>query len=713
MECQQHRMAAKRKRGGVHPKARRVMRMVYPEARRGEQVDEYFGTAVADPYRWMEELDAPETTAWIAAENAVTQEYMRGLPKQAELRARMEALSDYERFSLPQRFGSRFFYSRNSGLQNQPVLYWTEGLEGEPNVLFDPNAEAADGTVALAGLSVSEDGAVAALALAEAGSDWKVVRFRVVATGEELPDVIRWTKFSTPSWLKDGSGFFYSGYEAPPDGDPLKALNHFAKVYFHAMGTPQSEDRLVFERADDPEMFLHAGVSDDGRYLFVHQSRGTSPNNELGVLDLGVSGNNVTGGVRELVGVADASYSPIANIGTKLLLQTTLDAPNGRVVQMDMDAPARDGWVPLIAERPSKLESVSLVHRTLIADYLQDAHTVVELFHEDGSFVRTLELPGVGSAGGFGGRREDTETFYSYTDFVSPGVMYRLDMRTFESTVYREPKVLFDRTGYVSEQVFATSKDGTRVPLFLTYRKDLVRDGNNPALLYGYGGFGISLTPAFSPSTVAWLEHGGIYAQACLRGGGEYGEEWHAAGTKLRKQNVFDDFAACAEYLVAENYTSASKLAIQGGSNGGLLVGAMLTQRPELFAAANAAVGVMDMLRFDQFTVGWGWKQDYGGPRDDEAEFRALLAYSPLHNLRKGATYPAILVTTGDHDDRVFPAHSFKFVAEMQRDQAGPAPILIRVEVRAGHGGGMPLGKRLDVAADTFAFFLRELGCDG
>ena len=341
MESQQHRTAAKRKRGGVHPKARRVMRMVYPEARRGEQVDEYFGTAVADPYRWMEELDAPETTAWIAAENAVTQEYMRGLPKQAELRARMEALSDYERFSLPQRFGSRFFYSRNSGLQNQPVLYWTEGLEGEPNVLFDPNAEAADGTVALAGLSVSEDGAVAALALAEAGSDWKVVRFRVVATGEELPDVIRWTKFSTPSWLKDGSGFFYSGYEAPPDGDPLKALNHFAKVYFHAMGTPQSEDRLVFERADDPEMFLHAGVSDDGRYLFVHQSRGTSPNNELGVLDLGISGNNVTGGVRELVGVADASYSPIATIGTKLLLQTTLDAPNGRVVQMDMDAPAR------------------------------------------------------------------------------------------------------------------------------------------------------------------------------------------------------------------------------------------------------------------------------------------------------------------------------------------------------------------------------------
>ena len=685
--------------------------MTYPEATRGDQVDEYFGTAVADPYRWMEELDSAETRAWIEAENAVTQNYMRTVPLRAELRARMQQLSDYERFSLPQRFGTRFFYTRNSGLQNQPVLYWTDGLEGEPHVLFDPNAETADGTLALAGLSVSDDGSMAALALAEAGSDWKVVRIRVVATGQDLPDRILWTKFGAPSWLKDGSGFFYSGYEAPPDGDPLKAVNHFAKVYFHSMGTPQSEDRLVFERADDPEIFLHAGVSDDGRYLLVHQSRGTSPKNELGVLDLGLTGNDVTGTVRDLVGVADASYSPIGNIGIRLLLHTTLDAPNGRVVSMDMNAPAREGWIGLIAERPSKLESVSLVHQTLIADYLQDAHTVVELFRENGEHIRTLDLPGIGSAGGFGGRREDTETFYSYTDFVSPGVLYRLDMTTFASTVYREPKVVFDRNEYVSEQVFTISNDGTQVPLFLTYKRGLKRNGGNPALLYGYGGFGISLTPAFSPVTVAWLERGGIYAQACLRGGGEYGEEWHAAGTKLQKQNVFDDFTACAHYLLTHGYSSPEKLAIQGGSNGGLLVGAMLTQRPELFAAANAAVGVLDMLRFDQFTVGWGWKQDYGGPRDDEAEFKALLAYSPLHNLSQGTRYPATLVTTGDHDDRVFPAHSFKFVAEMQRDQAGPAPVLIRVEVRAGHGGGMPLGKRLDVAADTFAFFFQELGC--
>ncbi len=683
--------------------------MEYPEARRGEQVDEYFGTAVPDPYRWMEELDAPEVRAWIDAENVVTQRYMEALPNRGALRARMEALSDYERFSLPQRYGARFFYTRNSGLQNQPVLYWTEGLDGEPNVVFDPNAEAADGTVALGGLSVSEDGMLAALALAEAGSDWKVIRLREVGTGRELDDVIRWTKFSTPTWLHDGTGFFYSGYDAPPDGDPLKAVNHFAKVFFHALGTPQSEDRVIFERPDDPEMFLHAGVSDDGRYLFLHQSRGTSPNNELAVLDLGLSGNDVLGEVRELVGTADASYAPIGNIGTRLLLQTTLDATNGRVVAMEMESPAREGWTELIAERESKLESVSLVHRTLIADYLTDAHTAVELFTEEGEHLRTLALPGIGSAGGFGGRREDAETFYSYTDFVSPGVMYRLDLTTFESTVYREPKVEFDRGAYLSEQVFAESKDGTRVPLFLTYRKGLKRDGNNPTLLYGYGGFGISLTPAFSPMTVAWLEQGGVYAQACLRGGGEYGEAWHAAGTKLLKQNVFDDFAACAEYLAREGYASRERLALQGGSNGGLLVGAMLTQRPELFAAANAAVGVLDMLRFDQFTVGWGWKQDYGGPRDSEEEFRALLRYSPLHALREGTRYPATLITTGDHDDRVFPAHSFKFAAEMQRDQAGPAPVLIRVETRAGHGGGMPLGKRLDVAADTFAFFLKEL----
>ncbi len=685
--------------------------MMYPQARRSDHVDHYFGTAVPDPYRWMEDLESPELRTWIDAENQLTRDYLDALPERNAIRARMEALSNYERFSLPQRFGTRFFYTRNSGLQNQAVLYWTEGLEGEPQVLFDPNIASSDGTIALAGLSVSEDGRLAALALAEAGSDWKTIRIRDVASGNDLDDRIEWTKFSTPSWLHDGSGFFYSGYDAPPDGDPLKAINLFAKLFFHRLGTPQSEDRMIFERQDDPEIFLHAGVSDDGRYLWIHQSRGTSPNNELSILDLGHQGNDVMSPVTRLIDVADASYSPIGNVGTQILLQTTLDAPNGRVLSFDLRQPAREHWTGVIAQRDSKLESVSLVNRLLIADYLVDAHTAIELFTETGEPLRTLELPGIGSAGGFSGRRDDTETFYTYTDFTVPGAIYRLNLQTFASTMYREPQVRFNRHAYQTEQVFVTSTDGTRVPLFLTYRKDLARNGSNPTLLYAYGGFGISLTPAFSPTNIVWLERGGIYAQACLRGGGEYGEEWHAAGTKLHKQNVFDDFAACAQFLTREGYTSREKLAIQGGSNGGLLVGAMLTQRPELFAAANAAVGVMDMLRFDQFTVGWGWKQDYGAPSEVEEEFNALHAYSPLHNLRENTAYPATLVTTGDHDDRVFPAHSFKFMAEMQRDQAGSAPVLIRVETRAGHGAGMPLSKRLDVAADTFAFFLNELAC--
>ncbi len=686
--------------------------MIYPPARRSDHVDHYFNTAVPDPYRWMEDLESPELRIWIDAENTLTRTYLDQLPSRNTLRARMEELSNYERFSLPQRFGTRFFYTRNSGLQNQAVLYWTEGLEGKPQILFDPNTASTDGTVALAGLSLSEDGTLAALALAEAGSDWKTIRIRNVSTGEDLADRIEWTKFSTPTWLHDGTGFFYSGYDAPPDGDPLKAVNLFAKLYFHRLGTPQTEDTLIFDRPDDAEMFLHAGISDDGRYLWIHQSRGTSPNNELAYLDLGETLADVTAPVQTLIEKADASYSPISNIGKRVYLLTTLEASNGSVIALDLENAARDQWQSILPQRESKLESVSLVHRTLIADYLTDAHTTIELFTEDGKPLRTLDLPGIGSAGGFSGRRDDTETFYSYTDFTAPGVIYRLDLQTFASTVYREPNVTFNRTAYLTEQVFATSKDGTSIPIFLTYRKGLQRNGDNPTLLYAYGGFGISLTPAFSPSNIAWLEQGGIYAQACLRGGGEYGETWHAAGTKLQKQNVFDDFAACAKFLATERYTAASKLAIQGGSNGGLLVGAMLTQVPHLFAAANAAVGVMDMLRFDQFTVGWGWKQDYGAPSEVEEEFHALLAYSPLHNLHEGTSYPATLITTGDHDDRVFPAHSFKFTAEMQRDQAASAPILIRVETRAGHGGGMPLSKRLDVAADTFAFFLHELGGD-
>ncbi len=678
----------------------------YPKPHNVPQVDDYFGTAVPDPYRWLEELDSAETKAWVEAENLVTASYFEQLPDRSTLLQRMEQLTDYERFSAPSRYGTRYVYAHNSGLQNQAVVYWTEGLEGQPQVLIDPNTLAADGTVALGGLSVSEDGTLAALALSEAGSDWKRILVRDVATGKDLPDEIRWTKFGSPAWRLDGSGFYYAGYDAPPDGDPLKAVNHFPKIYFHKLGTPQSADAMVFERADDPEIFLHVSVTDDGRYLVISQHKGTSPNNSLALLDL----DSPAAGVQQLIADADAAYSPIGNDGTRFWLYTTLDAPNGKVIAVDLAQPAREHWTIVVPESSSNLNGASLVRRTLILDYLTDAQSQVELYSEDGTHRGTEPLPGIGSVGGFGGRRDDAETFYTFTNFTTPGAIFRLDMETLESVVYRAPKLLFDPATYITEQAFVTSKDGTQVPLFLTYKRNLERDGNNPTLLYAYGGFNVSLTPAFSPVTIAWLERGGIYAQASLRGGGEYGEAWHAAGTRLQKQNVFDDFIACAEWLVAQRYTSSAKLAIQGGSNGGLLVGAMLTQRPELFGAANAAVGVMDMLRFDKFTVGWGWKQDYGSPSEDEAEFHAIHAYSPLHNLHAGTKYPATLITTADHDDRVYPAHSFKFAAAMQAAQAGAAPVLIRIETRAGHGAGMPVRKRLELSADTFAFFLHELG---
>lgn len=677
----------------------------YPKPHTVSQVDDYFGTKVNDPYRWMEELDSPETKAWITAENEVTTEYFKPLTFRDGIHKRMMDLANYERFSMPEKHGSRYFYSRNSGLQNQSVVYWTEGLQGEPKVLIDPNTYLADGTMAIGSLSITHDGHRAAIALSEAGSDWQKIIVRDVATGKDLPDVIQWTKFGGAAWLHDGSGFYYSGYDAPPDGDALKAANFNMKIFFHKLGTPQTSDPVVFERPDNKEMYIFSGVTDDGKYLIITQQQGTSPNNELAFLDL----SDPQAKPQRVITTQDATYSPIGNDGSKFWLYTTLNASNGKVIAIDLKQPEREHWTTVIPEGKSKLDSVSLVHHTLIAEYLQDAHTQVEMYNEAGKHVHTLALPGVGTASGFSGEREDTETFYSFANFTSPNVIFRLDLKTMQSSVYREPKVAFDRTQYESKEVFVTSKDGTKVPVFLTYKKGLKLDGNNPTLLYAYGGFNVSLSPYFSATLIPWLENGGVYALACLRGGGEYGEAWHEAGMKLKKQNVFDDFIASAEWLIANKYTSTKKLAIRGESNGGLLMGAMVTQRPDLFGAVAAGVGVMDMLRFDKFTVGWGWKADYGSPSENEAEFRAIYKYSPLHNLKAGTHYPSTLIFTADHDDRVFPAHSFKFAAEMQKDQAGPAPVLIRIETRAGHGGGMPLSKRLDVEADIQAFFLREL----
>lgn len=675
-----------------------------------EQVDDYFGTMVADPYRWMEDVDSAEVKTWVDAENELTQSYLGQVASRPKMHARLMELLNFERYTVPSRRGSRYFYSHNSGLQNQNVLFWQEGLGGEAHVLLDPNTMSADGTVAISGLSLTEDGMLAAYSIADAGSDWVKWHVRDVTTGEDLPDLVEWSKFSGAAWMKDGSGFFYARYDEPAagavDAEALKAANYFHKIYFHKLGTPQSEDRLVFERPDDGEINIGAAVTDDGRYLLLHQSKGTSPNNELTVEDLGEPGKAPL----KLVDRPDAMYAAIDNDGTKFWLMTTLDAPNGRVVEVDLERPGREHWKTVIAETKNKLSEVSVIDNTFIANYLADAQSLVELRALDGALIERLALPSVGTAHGFGGRREDAETFYQFSNFTTPGVTYRLDMKTRRSTVYREPKLLFEPSAYETAQVFYTSKDGTRVPMFVSHKKGLVLDGNAPTMLYGYGGFNISLMPDFSPSLVLWMEMGGVFAQPSLRGGGEYGEAWHDAGTRVRKQNVFDDFIAAAEWLIANKYTSPARLAISGGSNGGLLVAACELQRPELFGAVHAAVGVMDMLRFDKFTIGWAWKEEYGSPSENAEEFAAIYKYSPLHTIRRGVEYPATLITTADHDDRVFPAHSFKYTAALQAAQAGKNPVLIRVETRAGHGGGMPLSKRIEVTVDQYAFFVRALG---
>jgi prolyl oligopeptidase len=686
-----------------------ALNLTYPAARRVDHTDDYFGTKVSDPYRWMEDVDSAEVKSWIEAENELTQKYFAQIPVRRTMHARLMELINFERYTPPGRRGTRYFYSHNTGLQNQNVLFWQEGLNGAPNVLLDPNTFSADGTVAISGVSITDDGALAAYSIADAGSDWVNWHVRNITTGEDLPDLLKWSKFSGASWMKDASGFFYARYDQPAadasNAEALKAANYFHKVYFHKLGTPQSEDKLIFHRPDDGELNVGAQVTDDGRYLVIHQSKGTSPNNELAVQDL----HHPEKPILRLIDTADATYAPIDNDGTLFWLLTTLDAPNGKIIAIDLNHPERESWKTVIPESANKLSNISIIDNTFIVNYLADAQSLVQLHRLDGTLIERLELPAIGTAVGFGGLREDTETFYQFTNFTTPGVTYRLDMKTRKSTLYRQPKLLFDPTLFETKQIFATSRDGTRVPMFITHKKGLALDGSAPTLLYAYGGFNISLMPEFSPANVMWMERGGIYAQASLRGGGEYGEAWHSAGTRVRKQNVFDDFISLAEWLITNKYTSPNKLAIAGGSNGGLLVAACELQRPDLFGAVVAQVGVMDMLRFDQFTIGWAWKEEYGSPSENEEEFAAILNYSPLHNIKHGNSYPSTLVTTGDHDDRVFPAHSFKYTAALQAAQTSSNPILIRVETRAGHGAGMPLSKRIEATVDQFAFMAREL----
>ena len=683
--------------------------LTYPVAQTVDQVDDYFGTKVSDPYRWMENVDSTEVKQWVDAENTLTHGYLNQIPGREALKSRLTTLTNYERYSAPSKEGDRYFYSHNTGLQNQAVLFWQEGLQGEPHVLIDPNTLSKDGTVALNGLGITDDGKLMAYATSDAGSDWVTWRVREIATGKDLPDVVEWSKFSGASWTKDNTGFFYEGYERPDKltrESSLKTANYFHKIYFHKLGTPQLQDALIFERPDDKELNVGGVVTDDGRYLVISMNRGTSLNNQITIKDLA----HPDAAPIKLVTTEEAVFDPIANDGAYFWFKTTLDAPNGKVIGIDLAHPERSAWKTVVAETKNSIDGVSMVHDTLIVQYLADAQSLVEFHARDGKLLKTYALPAIGTASGFGGKRTDTQTFFTFTNFVTPATVYRLDMKSETTTLYRQPKLEFDPAKFETEQVFYTSKDGTKVPMFLTYKKGLKLDGQNPTLLYGYGGFNISLQPQFAPSYVLWMEMGGVYAQASLRGGGEYGEAWHEGGMKLKKQNVFDDFIGAAEWLIANKYTSSAKLAIQGGSNGGLLVGACITQRPKLFGAAVAQVGVMDMLRFDKFTIGWAWKADYGAPSENKDEFAAIYKYSPLHNLKAGAEYPPTLITTADHDDRVFPAHSFKFAATMQKDQTGPNPVLIRVETRAGHGGGMPLSKRVDLTADEYIFMVKALG---
>jgi prolyl oligopeptidase len=675
----------------------------YPAARKSDQVDDYHGVKVADPYRWLEDLDSAETRAWVEAENKLTFGFLESIPARTTIKERLTKLWNYEKYGIPFKEGNRYFYTRNSGLQNQAVLYTVTSLDAEPQMVLDPNTLSADGTVAVSGLQVSPDGKLLAYSLSASGSDWQEWKVRDVATSKDLSDDLKWVKFSGVSWTRDGKGFFYSRYDEPK-AEALKGTNYFQKVYYHKLGTPQSEDVLVYERPDQKDWLFTGTVTDDGSYLIMTIYQGTDVKSRVYYKDLKAKDAPVV----KLLDDFDAAYNFVGNQGSRLWFQTDLQAPRGKVIEVDVNKPGRDNWKVVVPEGKETLQATTFVNNKFIANYLKDAYTQVKVYDTAGKLVNEVTFPGIGSAEGFGGKATDKETFYSFTGFTTPSTIYRYDMTTGKSTVFRQPKVDFNPADFETKQVFYTSKDGTKVPMFITHKKGLKLDGNNPTYLYGYGGFNVSLTPAFSVGNLVWMEMGGVYAQPNLRGGGEYGEEWHQHGMKLQKQNVFDDFIAAAQWLIDNKYTSTPKLAIGGGSNGGLLVGAALTQRPDLFGAAVPQVGVMDMLRFQKFTIGWAWVSDYGSS-DDPEEFKALYAYSPLHNIKPGTSYPPTLITTADHDDRVWPGHSFKFAAALQAAQAGSAPILIRIETKAGHGAGKPTTKVIEDIADRWAFLVKTL----
>lgn len=676
----------------------------YPIAEKVDTVDTYFGQQVADPYRWLEDDNSEQTAQWVAAENKITHEYLSKIPFREDLEDRLSEIWNYPKYGVPFKKGDNYFFFKNDGIQNQSVMYITNNLDDEAEVLLDPNKLAEDGTIALAGMGMSKDGKFMAYSTASGGSDWNEIYVMEIKTRKMLDDHIKWVKFSGISWWKHG--FFYSSYDKPEEDDVLSGQNQFHKVYYHQLGSNQSDDILIFDDKSHPLRNFHAYLTEDKKFLILGETESTSGNSLYAAKINDI--NNIE--FKKIAEGFEYDYDVIDNIGDNLLIKTNHQAPKGKIILSDYNNPGIEHWKTLIEEKDNVLEGASIIGGKLFTQYLKDASNVAYFFDLKGNFLNELKLPAIGSLIGMNGEKDENIAFFGFTSFTYPSSVYKYDVNTNKYELYKKSDVDFDPDIYETKQIFYESKDGTKVPMFIVHKKGLKMDGNNPTMLYGYGGFNISLSPSFSISRAAFLEQGGIYVMANLRGGGEYGEDWHMAGTKLLKQNVFDDFIYAAKYLISNNYTSSEKLAIIGGSNGGLLVGACMTQQPELFKVAIPIVGVMDMLRYHNFTIGWAWASDFGRSDDSEEMFKYLLGYSPLHNIKKGVNYPATLAITADHDDRVVPAHTFKYMATLQENDGGQNPILIRIETKAGHGAGKPTSKQIEEAADMYSFIMYNLG---
>jgi prolyl oligopeptidase len=679
----------------------------YPSTRKVDHVDTYHGEKIADPYRWLENDNSAETKAWVTAQNDVTRKYLEALPKLNAIKKRYTELYNFEKFGLPFKEGGRYFWDRNDGLQQQSVLYTADSLTATPTVLLDPNTLSKDGTVSIAFTSVSRDGRYLAYGISSAGSDWNEIRVRDVRTGKDLPDRIQWVKFSGADWSPDGKGFYYSAYDAPKAGAKLTGQNYFQKAYFHKLGDPQSKDTLVYQRQDQKEWGFGISNSEDGKHVFAIVWRGSE--RRYGIVWASVEKRTPTQkDFKTLTLDFDAAYTIIGARGDTVWIMTDLDAPFGRVIEVDLKKPERVHWKTLIAESKQTLEAATVVGGVIVAQYLRDARSVVERFSLDGKSLGEVALPGIGTASGFGGKNKDTETFFTFTSMLDPGTIFRYDVAKNETSVFRKPKVAFDASQFETKQAFVTSKDGAKVPIFIAHRKGLKLDGNNASIVTAYGGFGVPSTPSYRTTAATWMEFDGVFVIASIRGGNEYGKAWHDAAKGAKRQNAFDDFIAVAEWLAANGYSKPSKIGVTGGSNGGLLIGAVVNQRPDAFGAAVPEVGVMDMLRFHKFTIGWAWVDEYGSS-DKAEDFAHLKRISPLHNLKAGVTYPPILVMTADHDDRVVPAHSFKYAAALQAADTGSAPKLIRIQTSAGHGAGTPTSKIIEERSDVLSFFFNAL----